>query len=110
MRRHGLSLRRRTTVAKKDPEKLIDKLVAYVSQPRRILRLFGYQPCNIIAMDRTEVWADITSETTVECKGAWTVGLKTTGHEKMRVSICLAAKADGSKMKPMIVCGGGKGK
>ena len=34
MRRHGLSLRRKTTVAQKDPEQLIDKLVAYVLQDR----------------------------------------------------------------------------
>ena len=59
-------------------------------------------------MDETVVLADMTSETTVECKGAGTVGLKTTGHEKVTVSVCLAAKADGSKMKPMIVFGGGK--
>ena len=52
----------------------------------------------------------MTSETTVESKGARTVCLKTTGHEKVKVFVCLAAKADGSKMKPMIVFEGGKGK
>ena len=51
----------------------------------------------IDAMDETAVWADMTSETTVESKGARTVCLKTTGHEKLKVSVCLAAKADGSK-------------
>ena len=68
MRRHGLSLRRKTTVAQKDPEQLVDKLVAYmyVLQARILSKHFGYQPCNIIAMDETAVWADMTSETTVE--------------------------------------------
>ena len=66
MRRHGLSLRRKTTVAQKDPEQLVDKLVAYVLQARILSTRFGYQPCNIIAMDETAVWADMTSETTVE--------------------------------------------
>ena len=47
-------------------------------------------------------------EASVGCKGARRVGLKTTGHEKVRVSVCLATKADGSKMKPMTVFGGGK--
>ena len=108
MRRHGLSLRRKTTVALKDPEQLVDKLVAYVLQARILSKRFGCQPCNIIAMDETSVWADMTSETTVESKGGRTVCLKTTGHEKVNVSACLAAKADGSKMKPMIVFGGGK--
>ena len=34
--------------------------------------------------------------------------LKTTGHEKSRVSVCLAAKPDGTKLKPMIVFKGAK--
>ena len=29
--------------------------------------------------------------------------MKTTGHEKYMVSICLAAKADGTKLKPFVV-------
>ena len=58
-------------------------------------------------MDETAVWADMASGTTVESKGTRTVCLKTTGHEKRKVSVCLAVKADGSKMKPMTVFGGG---
>ena len=54
-------------------------------------------------MDETAIWADMTSGMTVEQTGARTVSLKTTGHEKVRVSVCLAAKADGSKIKPIIV-------
>ena len=75
---------------------------------QKTIETFGYQPCNIIAMGETAVWADMTSDTTVEYIGARTVGLKTTGHEKVRVSVCLAAKTNGSKMKPMVVFGGGK--
>ena len=99
MRRHGLSLRRKTAVAQKDPEQLVDNLVAYVLQARILSKRFGYQPA---------VWADMTSETTVESKGALTVCLKATGHEKVKVSVCLAAKADRSEMKPTTVFGGGK--
>ena len=29
--------------------------------------------------------------------------MKTTGHEKSRVSVCLSAKADGTKLPPMVV-------
>ena len=39
-----LSLRRKTTVAQKDPEQLDDKLVAYVLQARILSKRFGYQP------------------------------------------------------------------
>ena len=34
--------------------------------------------------------------------------LKTTGHEKVRISVCLSAKANGNKLKPFIVFGGAK--
>ena len=49
MRRHGLSLRRRTTVAQIDPEYFIEKLVAYVMQARRLSKLFSYQPWNFLS-------------------------------------------------------------
>ena len=49
-------------------------------------------------MDETPVWQEMLSDTTVD----------TTGHEKVRISVCLAAKADGTKLKPMIVFGGAK--
>ena len=36
------------------------------------------------------------------------LSVKTTGHEKSRVSVCLAAKADGAKLPPFIVFKGAK--
>ena len=53
-------------------------------------------------MDETAVWQDVLSNTTVDEVGEKT-RLKTTGHEKSKVSVCLAAKADGTKLKPFVV-------
>ena len=103
MRRNHLSLRRKTSVAQKDPDRLVAKIVSYVLHVRRLQSRNNYNPCDIIAMDETPVWSDMVSETTVDTTGKKTVTLKTTGHEKSRVSVCLAAKADGTKLKPMIV-------
>ena len=50
----------------------------------------------------------MVSETTVEATGAKDVPMKSTGHEKVRVSVCLAAKLDGTKLKPFIVFGAAK--
>ena len=47
----------------------------------------------------------MVSETTVEATGAKDVPMKSTGHEKVRVSVCLAAKLDGTKLKSFIVFG-----
>ena len=103
MKRNGLSLRRKTSIAQQDPERMIAKLVSYVIQVRRLQKKHEYSPSDIIAMDETPVWCDMVSETTIDATGKKTITLKTTGHEKARVSVCLAAKADGTKLKPMVV-------
>ena len=59
-------------------------------------------------MDETAVWSDMVGNTTVNSKGAKGVALKSTSNEKVRVSVCLTAKADGTKMKPFIVFKGAK--
>jgi hypothetical protein len=43
------------------------------------------------------------SSTTEDLVGAKYAPLKTTGHEKNYVTVCLAAMADGRKLQPMIV-------
>ena len=50
---------------------------------------------------RDTVWDDMVSNTTVDDVGAKSIFMKTTGHEKVMVSVCVAAKADGTKLKPM---------
>ena len=45
----------------------------------------------------------MVSDTTIDKQGVKSVFLKTTGNEKCMVSVCLAAKADGTKLKPFIV-------
>ena len=53
-------------------------------------------------MDETSVSNGMVSNTTIHKQGAKSVYLKTTGHEKCMVSVCLAAKADGTKLKPFV--------
>ena len=75
---------------------------------RRLRMKYSYQPSDIIAFDKTPVWADTVSDTTVGVVGKKTVSMKTTGHEKCRVTTGLAAKSDGTKLKPIIVFKGAK--
>ena len=69
MKRYGLSLRRKTSMAQKDPDQLIDKLVAFVLHVRRVSMKHLYDAADIIAMDETPVWSDMVSETTVDATG-----------------------------------------
>jgi len=103
MKRNGLSLRRRTTIAQKDLDQLINKLVSYIVQVRRLQMKQNYLPSDIIAMDETPVWSDMVATMTVAPTGSRDVSLKSTGHEKALVTACLSGKADCSKLKPCIV-------
>ena len=38
-------------------------------------------------MDETPVWSDMVTQTTVDRVGKRTITMKTTGHEKCRVSL-----------------------
>ena len=108
MRRHGFSLRRKTTTAQKDPAYMVDRIVAYVMHVRRLQKQFSFHDTDTIAMDETPVWNDMVSNTTVEKTGSQEVNMKSTGHDKVRVSVCLAGKADGTRLKPFIVFKGAK--
>ena len=60
--KNGLSLSRKTSVAEKDPSRLIDKLVSSILHVRRFATKYNYSPVNIIAMDDTLVWSDVVSD------------------------------------------------
>ena len=54
-------------------------------------------------MAETAVLSDKVGNVTVDTIGTKCVPLKTTGNEKVKVSVCLTAKADWIKLKPFIV-------
>ena len=80
MRRNGFSIRRQTTIAQKDPERLIDKLILYILHARRLSIKYKYPPSSIMAMDETSIWNYMVSNTSIDKQGAKSVCLKTTGH------------------------------
>ena len=50
----------------------------------------------------------MVSPSTVDVTGKKEICLKTTGHEKVRISVCLSTKANSTKLQPFIVFGGDK--
>ena len=82
MKRNCLPLRRRTTTAQKDPSHVINKIVAYLLQARRLSQKSKFNPASIIAMDETAVRANMIALSTVETTGKKDVSLKNTGNEK----------------------------
>jgi Tc5 transposase DNA-binding domain/DDE superfamily endonuclease len=107
MTRNGLSVRRRTTAAQKTPDKYVEKMVSFVRFMEKTRVRLSVQPGDIYAMDETAVWFDMLSNTTVDFKGARSVPVKTTGHEKTRCTVILTASGEGKKFKPYVVFFGG---
>ena len=54
-------------------------------------------------MDETSISNGMVSNPTIHWQGAKSVCLKTTGHEKCMFNVCLAAKADGTKLKTFVL-------
>ena len=103
MRRDGFSLRRKTTTAQQNPKRLTDKLIPYILHALWLSTKYKYPPSRIVAMDKRSISNDMVSNTTIHKQEVKFVCLNTTGHEKCIVSVCLAAKTDGTKLKPFVV-------
>ena len=54
-------------------------------------------------MDETPLWLDMPGETTISRVAERSVSVRTTGHDKSRFTVILAAMTDGRKLKPFIV-------
>ena len=108
MRRNSLSIRRRTTTGQTMPKDGLTKIANFVEFCEKQRNILGFSLGNIVNMDETPIWADMPSEITVDQCGLKTVPIKSTGHENQRIIVCLAVKADGSKVKPFVVIPGKK--
>ena len=108
MRRNNLTVRMRTTTGQRLPKDALQKIASVVKFCEKQRCECGFSLSSIANMDETPIWADMPSETTVEIQGSKIVPIKSTGHEKQQITVCLAVKADGSKMKLFIVIPGKK--
>jgi transposase-like protein len=103
MKRNGISLRRRTSVSQRIPRELGQKVASHLQSIRNLRQLHPYRADQIAAMDETALWFDMPGTTSLEERGHRTVPVKGTGHDKDRFTVVLGARADGSKMHPMII-------
>lgn len=101
--RNGITPRHRTTTAQKVPATVIPKLTSYLMYLRSLRIKKGYQLSDIGAMGETPVWLDMPADTTMDFVGNKSIPIRTTIHEKSRITVLLAAKANGHKLPPFIV-------
>ena len=94
LRRKNLALRQKTKITQKLPEHLDQKITSFHSFVIKSRRKENYELVHIGNMDETPVWFDMPSARSVNEKGAKTVLVNTTGHEKSRFTVVLACMAD----------------
>jgi hypothetical protein len=108
MKRHNISFRRATHVAQKLPKELEDKRQNFLRYIIRLRKMREYELSSIGNMDETPIWIDMPGTHTLAPIGEMTESLKTTGHEKSRITVMLSALADGTKLPPLVLLKGVK--
>ncbi len=90
LKRNNFGVRRRTTLAQKEAGQFTEKLVNFVTYTTQQTITKKIKNRDVIAVDETAVWFDMVGSTTVEGRGACSVQLQTTGHEKSHFTVVLA--------------------
>ena len=91
------------TVSQRLPSDLEPKVTAFIMNTRQLRMSKQYSLPLIGNMDETPLWMDMPGETTVTHTGDRSVPIRTTGHDKARFTVVLAAMADGRKLHPYVV-------
>jgi hypothetical protein len=91
----GLALRRRTTICQKLPKDFEQKLLNYQRYITNLRKTGYFQMGQIANANEMAIYLDMPPNYTLENKGVKEVILKTTGCEKLRLTVMLAATAGG---------------
>lgn len=102
MKRNGFSLSQQKTSTQNAPENSVERLIDFIMNVRHLKAEHNYNHDSIIAMDETECWIDILKPNVTHVNAA-SVPVTPTDNKKILFTVILAAKADGTKLKPYIV-------
>ena len=96
MKRWGFVVWQKTSVGHHLPQDLEEKVVNFVKKCNHHRERHHIPQHCIGNMDDTAIWADMPGNSTIDVRGSKSVPIITTGHEKQRITVCLAAMADGT--------------
>ena len=103
MRRMGLALRRRTTICQKLPKDSEQNLLNYQRYITNLRETGSFLMGQMANADETAIYLVMPPNYTLEKKGVKGLLLKTTGCEKLRLTIMPAATADRRKLPPLLI-------
>jgi len=99
----GLALRPRTTICQKLPKDFEQRLLNYQRYVTNLRKTGNFLMGQMVNADEMAIYLDMPPNYTLEKKGVKEVLLKTTGCEKLRLTVMLAATADGRKLPPLLI-------
>ena len=102
-KRSKLCSRAVTSRGQQIPSNARDLTIKFIEECGEAVLKENYPLWGMANMDETPMWFDMPSSRSIDFRGVRTVLSKTTGKEKMRYTVVLAAFADGSKLPPMII-------
>jgi len=98
----GLALRHRT-IHQKLPKDFEQKLLNYQWYITNLRKTGNFLMGQMANADEMTIYLDMLPNYTLEKKGVKEVLLKTTGCEKLCLTVMLAATADGRKLLPLLI-------
>jgi len=101
--RMGLALWCRMTICQKLPKDFEQKLLNYQRHITNLRKTGNFLMGQIANADEMTIRLDMPPNYTLEKKGVKEVLLKTTGCEKLCLTVILAATADGRKLPPLLI-------
>ena len=102
MRQMELALQRRTTIRQKLPKDYEQNLLNYQQYITNLRKAGNFLMGQMANANEIAIYLDMLPNYTLEKKGMKEVLLKTTGCEKLRLTVMLAATADGRKLPPLL--------
>uniref|UniRef100_A0A914MTJ7 Transposase n=1 Tax=Meloidogyne incognita TaxID=6306 RepID=A0A914MTJ7_MELIC len=86
MKRNSFVLRCLTTTCQRPPENYIEAIAKFIVHIEKRRKEISFS--ELMAMDETAVWFDDPGGRCVDTRGVKDVTVRTTGHEKMRITVC----------------------
>ena len=103
MRRNGLCMHTKTTIAQKLPREYERKIIEFHKYVINMRKKLCFETGQLGNMDEVPLMFDVPSNKTVDVKGAKTIMIKTSGNEKMRYTVVLVCSTDGKKLPSLLI-------
>ena len=103
MRRNGLCMRIKTTIAQKLPHEYERKIIEFHKYAINMRKKLCFEIGQLGNMNEVPLTFDVPLNKTVDVKGAKTIMIKTSGNEKTHYTVVLVCSADVTKLPPLSI-------